>query len=272
MKRFIDLEYDGFLKDHQFDETPVFPLAVMLAEFLSLEVKEFPYGITDIDVETPILLRKNRKREFQLLKEKEKISYVNENNVSCVSGLYPDVWIPLIDSMTPRPVQPQLVYLGKKELYPDLLFHGPSFQADLSVRGFDSFYSSVLIRSFEDMDTSEKFKIWGEKFNNTPVNPILVDLALQIACMHSMVMESTYMIPFGISRFEVSDNFRSGLKRAVINIEYHDENGYYCECLTDDGKLLFIIHGLELKPLTKEIQPESLKLLEVLSSYVKKEI
>ncbi|EKD83045.1 MAG: hypothetical protein ACD_39C00918G0001, partial [uncultured bacterium] len=125
----FSLEELPFLADHQLEGTPFVPMAVIIDQLARTFTRDC-CSFTNIEIKMPVMLRKNRAKTLVCTSTGETASLLDEaNNLHAVLNKGANISTDSGFMLTaPRAAMPVAVL--KSQIYPAMMFHGPTFQAD----------------------------------------------------------------------------------------------------------------------------------------------
>ncbi len=253
----FSLEELPCLADHQLDGTPFVPMAVIVDE-LTRSFSCDCCNFAGIEIKTPVVLRKGRAKTMISNCDGHTASLQDENgnlhaflargaNMVADSGF---IMAP------PRDAIPSAFL--KSQIYPVLLFHGPTFQADFVFYEFNRQTVVVKLSDFvNDNPTLGRY----ESDQRVPI--VLFDLLLQAAGLHLMAFSDTYGLPAAIAGLSVFNRQPGG--KVLVRVTCHESEGYSIIASDMTGKPIIICSGLRFAKSSRQIETDRKNLLKELT-------
>jgi len=253
----FSLEELPCLADHQLDGTPFVPMAMIvdeLARRFSLNCCCF----TDIEVKTPVMLRRRLAKTLVCTCDEQTSSLQDENgNLHAIltkgANIVADGGFVLA---APRDTIPSV--LLKQQLYPALLFHGPTFQADFVFYEFNR--QTVVV---ELSDFAHDNPALGRYAHDQRVPIVLFDLLLQTAGLHLMSFNDTYGLPAACASLSVLNNHPAG--NVLVRTTCHENDVYSIVASDMTGKPVMTCSGLRFARSCRRIEADRKNLLKELT-------
>jgi acyl transferase domain-containing protein/NAD(P)H-dependent flavin oxidoreductase YrpB (nitropropane dioxygenase family)/NAD(P)-dependent dehydrogenase (short-subunit alcohol dehydrogenase family) len=218
--RTLDLEKDLFLRDHQLDGIPVFPMAMAVEMMAELAQRALPekevLSIHSLQVlkgivldETSVTLRISARPKMGASLEKDFIEV--ETEIAAMQRREPPFYRAIIRLGKRSSESPPYGHgvlselhafpLTVPESYERLLFQGPFFQGISSIDGIcDSGISGLLIPS------SPALALSGVKNGGWLVDPVLLDSSLQLAILWARTYYDMTPLPARFSCYHCFDS------------------------------------------------------------------
>lgn len=195
----FSLESFPCLKDHCIEGVTFVPLALLLEEVVTCKLNNQNCETNEIhlrnaEIKQPLMLRKGRAKKVFVQVQSQELSVSDEH----ANILFETSFSDCSSSQT----MPEMALSAKsnkmvnrKKMYPDLLFHGDTFQADYE---FIELNSKSLIVKVANYDSDpQRIKFQAQK-TNLPV--VLIDLAFQCAALHLTAFSNNYALPAMIQK------------------------------------------------------------------------
>lgn len=245
------------LADHQLDGTPFVPMA-MIVEELARTFRRDCCSFADIEIKAPVMLRKGRARTLVCTCDGQTACLQDENgnlhaalarkaSIDSDSGF---VMAP------PRDAVPSA--LIKRQVYPALLFHGPTFQADFVFYEFNR--QTVVV---ELSDFAHDNPALGRYAHDQRVPIVLFDLLLQTAGLHLMSFNDTYGLPAACASLSVFNNHPAG--NVLVRTTCHENDVYSIVAGDMTGKPIMTCSGLRFARSCRRIEADRKNLLKELT-------
>ena len=253
----FSLEELPCLADHQLDGTPFVPMAMIvdeLARRFSLNCCCF----TDIEVKTPVMLRRRLAKQLVCTCDGQTASLQDEKgNLHAVLGKGANI---AANSgfvlAAPRDAIPSA--LLKKQLYPALLFHGPTFQADFVFYEFNRQTVVVELSDFSPANPS-----LGRYAQNQSVPIVLFDLLLQAAGLHLMAFSDTYGLPTACASLSIFN--RQPVGNVLVRVTCHESYLYSIMAGDTTGEPIMACSGLRFARSVRKIEADKKDILKELT-------
>ncbi|NLF96337.1 MAG: hypothetical protein GX569_06330 [Candidatus Riflebacteria bacterium] len=253
----FSLEELPCLADHQLDGTPFVPMAMIvdeLARRFSLNCCCF----TDIEVKTPVMLRRRLAKTLVCTCDEQTSSLQDENgNLHAIltkgANIVADGGFVLA---APRDAIPSV--LLKQQLYPALLFHGPTFQADFV---FYEFNRQTVVVELSDFDHDNPSL--GRYAQNQSVPIVLFDLLLQAAGLHLMAFSDTYGLPTACASLSIFN--RQPVGNVLVRVTCHESDLYSIIAGDATGKPVMTCSGLRFARSVRKIEADKKDILKELT-------
>ncbi|MBU1109329.1 MAG: polyketide synthase dehydratase domain-containing protein [Candidatus Riflebacteria bacterium] len=244
------------LVDHQLEGTPFVPMAVLIDQ-LARTLNNTIERLTDIAVKMPVMLRKNRAKTLFCHREGNSTSLLDETG-----NLYASLASATTNhaKSAPPPVQSlrlpaRTSSIGRSKLYPALMFHGPTFQADFKFYEFSAQTAVVELNGFDSDNES-----LGRYRSGQQIPIILADLAFQVIGLHLMAFKGIYALPATCEMMITHDP--GPVKTALIRV-FAQENGSYKLVATSVARaILLTCDGLRFQNTSRPVEPDKKNLLE----------
>jgi len=252
----FSLEELPFLADHQLEDTPFVPMAVIIDE-LARTFSRDCCSFADIEIKMPIMLRRKRAKTVVCTSDGICASMLDEAenlhaglkagaNVTADSGFM---------LTAPRAAMPVAVL--KHQIYPALMFHGPTFQADFV---FYEFNRQTVLAELSDFGCDSL--TLGRYANDQRIPIVLFDLLLQTAGLHLMTFSDNYGLPDACACLTLFDRQSTG--GVLVRTTCH-EGGIYSIIASDlAGRPLLFCSGLRFATTSRRIEVDRKNLLEKL--------
>lgn len=253
------------LIDHRVEGTPFVPMAVLIDQLARQLDVSHPFTLSDVKVKMPVMLRKNRVRTLLAQAVGGKASLMDDAASVYVSAdlEQPDS-VSASNSATSMPAEPSQRKLPREEIYPSLLFHGPTFQADFQICRFNETEAEFIVTGFNLYNASLGRFHLGQKI---PI--VLADIAFQATGMHLMAEKDHYALPATCRSMTVERLPRTG--EAIIRSKV-DAEGLYDIMVSDlNGNPLFQCVKLGFTKVARQIEPEKKVFLQSLCQNREKE-
>lgn len=243
-----------FLADHQLEGTPFVPMAAIIDELARTFGRDC-CSFADIEIKMPVMLRRNRAKTVVCTSDESSASMFDEArnlhaslkkgaNISANSGFM---------LAAPRAAMP--VAILKHQIYPALMFHGPTFQADFVFYEFNR--QTVLV---ELSDFGRDSSTLGRYASDQCIPIVLFDLLLQTAGLHLMAFSDTYGLPAACASLSIFESNYAG--NVLVRTTCHAGEGYSILASDLAGKPLLACSGLRFATSSRRIETEKKDLLE----------
>jgi len=242
------------LVDHQLDGTPFVPMA-MIVEELARTFRRDCYSFADIEIKAPVMLRKGHAKKLVCTCDGQTASLQDEKgnlhavlargaNLAAESGF---VMAP------PRDAVPSALF--KRQVYPALLFHGPTFQADFVSYEFNR--QSVVV---ELSDFAHDNPALGRYAHDQSIPIVIFDLLLQVAGLHLMAFSDTYGLPTSCASLSIFNNHPAG--NVLVRTTCHENDVYSIVAGDMTGKPFMACSGLRFARSCRRIEADRKNLLK----------
>ncbi|NLI76365.1 MAG: hypothetical protein GX442_07985 [Candidatus Riflebacteria bacterium] len=199
-KRLFSLATDPYLADHQLEGTPFVPFVVLAESLLELVTDGVTPvadgGLADLRLEAPLMLRKGREREVEYARTPTRFEARDGAgrplfSATAATGRHSLAGPP------PRATTPPVLAWPRRNLYPAILRHGPTFQADLQVWRFSPAEAVFAWTGIAPRPAS--LACLGP---DRAAACVLGDLALQAAGLTLLGRGGGYTLPWGAAGYE----------------------------------------------------------------------
>jgi hypothetical protein len=252
----FSLEELPCLADHKLEGTPFVPMAVII-EQLARTFGDDCRSFAGIEIITPVMLRKNRAKTLVCTSDEQRACLQDEKgNIYAILEKEADlVSNSRFDLPSPRTAIPSA--LLKHQIYPSLLFHGPTFQADFV---FYEFSRQNLIVELSDF-TCENQSL-GRYNHKQSIPIVLFDLLLQTAGLHQLAFSDKYGLPTFCKQLLVNENQPDCNRVFVKTSFFREDQTYNISANAKNGRPLLSCAGLRFTPSNREIDTNTKILLE----------
>lgn len=246
------------LADHQLEGTPFVPMA-LLVDQLARTLNSTNARLADIAIKMPVMLRKNRAKILLCQKENNQASLVDDAG---------NIYASLRSETNDTGVSPELpskqhltlsVDLCREQIYPTLMFHGPTFQANFKFYEFNAQTALVEIHDFAPENTS-----LGRYRSGQQIPIVLTDLALQVIGLHLMAFNGIYALP-ATCRTMYPYEHRSATT-SLVRVFKNDDGSYQLSAITSTGEPILTCSGIHFQNTARPVEPEKLPLLEAIKT------
>lgn len=252
----FSIEELPFLADHQLEGTPFVPMAVIVDE-LARTFRHDCCSFADIEIKMPVMLRRKRAKSVVCASDESSASLLDEAgnlhaSLKKSANIVSDSGFMLAAPRTAMPVA-----VLKHQIYPALMFHGPTFQADFVFYEFNR--QTVLV---ELSDFGRDSSPLGRYANDQRIPIVLFDLLLQTAGLQLMAFSDTYGLPAACASLSVFAGNHTG--NVLVRTTCHAGEIYNILASDLSGKPLLAFSGLRFATSSRRIETEKKDLLEKL--------
>ncbi|MFZ2955738.1 MAG: hypothetical protein WA705_02430 [Candidatus Ozemobacteraceae bacterium] len=297
--RVFSVDTIPLLSDHLIEGTPFVPFALLVEELLSdSDVKSGVVApasnalfasLENVELVQPVMLRRNRPKDFFRRKPPIENGPSESNELPVSRG--GDIRVELVDTsektlirgllsqkceMPPNNAlhasDRHLLLLSRDELYPDLFFHGPTFQADFKI--WKGNCDSLIMQLSGLADTPASPNRLSE---NARRAIIPTDLALQVAALHAMCFSKVPLVPWGCLSFSRKQSFPA-VDTIWVSVRRVESNMYDIDVLSDslpretpsgeppeslspEKSIILALRKVRFCPIQRKLSEEALSLL-----------
>ena len=241
------------LADHQLEGTPFVPMAVLIDQLA--RTLNATNALAEIEIKMPVMLRKSRAKTLFCHKHGRNASlldgsgnvYATLEGITNISTDSP--------AALPQHLPASAFNLDREQIYPALMFHGPTFQADFKFYEFNAQTALVELSGFDTESASLGRCRYGQQI---PV--VITDLALQIIGLHLMAFSGIYALPATCANMTRHD--LRPIERALVRISAHNDGSYDLVATTIAGTPVLTCRNLRFQNTARSVEPEKKQLLE----------
>ncbi|HQG29736.1 MAG TPA: hypothetical protein PLY73_14380 [Candidatus Ozemobacteraceae bacterium] len=239
------------LADHRIDGTPFAPFALLVEELLDAEETGDFATLERIELVQPLMLRRDRPKTARLhsapvsgpvdgSREAEGariVELLDDVGAAFIRGRFlqpsarPSAGIsqPGADVGNPAFGEGSLK-LPRADLYPGLLFHGPTFQADFTIGKAEP--GSLLVR----LSGLAAVPSAPDRLSPTARRAVVAgDLALQAASLHAMSLVPEPIVPWGCGLYARFVNVGAG-DSLLVRARRLDDGRYDIDVMVETGE------------------------------------
>lgn len=257
----LSLKNDYYLDSHRFRGIPFFPF-VMGMEYLFQSCSEL-HGSRGVlfwnySVENPLHFRKDCERKILIEKEMSDDSNGFLTKIVNESG---DVYISssVVGRKSIRKnAENDFVFRLNSEtvkqtfgndIYETLLPHGAHFHNNFDIIKFSK--DVIWARQYNFNNNLEFFK--NVRLSDLALNPALLDGVLQLAALHAIKFEKTYILPSSFSTCFINLDLISRIEQSFIVLQVLPENTFNVSAYDEDNNMFLSINDLKFSVLKEKI-------------------
>jgi len=262
--RHYSVETIPFLKDHAIDGTPFVPIALLAEELMTSGVPEYPDETYDtvalIEIEQPVMLRRNRPKDLKRVSDGSRVLLADAGNATYATGFrFHRVFCetPLWgNTFNPGTRSECIGDRPRESLYPDLFFHGQTFQADWKIA---SFQSDRIRLSVSGLSMEPSAPDWLDVSARRALIP--ADLGVQSAALFAMLLGGKPVTPWACDAYTRS---RSIPRPCCLWIEVRAAapGAFDIDIHLEGGSFIIGWRGLQFKPFQAPMLDSGAKILE----------
>ncbi|PKL47230.1 MAG: hypothetical protein CVV42_13765 [Candidatus Riflebacteria bacterium HGW-Riflebacteria-2] len=245
------------LADHQLEGTPFVPMAVIVDELARTFGRDC-CSFADIEIKMPVMLRRNRARTLTSASDGDSASLLDETgnlhaSIKKGADIVADSGFTLTAAREKIPAA-----VLKHQIYPALMFHGPTFQADFV---FYEFNRQTILVELSDFGR-DPAKL-GRCTQDQRIPIVLFDLLLQTAGLHLLAFSDNYGLPSACASLTVFNRRPSG--NVLVRTTCHNGDVYSIIAGDLAGNPIMTCSGLRFAKSSRHIEADRKKLLEKLT-------
>lgn len=242
------LEENPWLDDHRVEGTPFVPLAVLAAELIHRAGPGM--SLCGVSIDLPVMLRKNRPVDLEWRRNGDELALATPGGDNRITSRL--VKATPFEAPSHRDLRSRSLLFVREELYPDLFFHGPAFQGDFDLETLDTGNLSARASEFQPAVTHPAWENWKPRPPAGRLDPVMLDLGIQLAALLAMHQTGRPVLPMGFDRLDAAAEALI-TDRLRLRVIHQPGFGYDVAAADFAGRPAYRLLGLHFQPLQREL-------------------
>lgn len=254
VKKTLSVTTDLYLRDHQIQQTPIFPAVMgieMFAECIDFINKTKPTAFSDLEFNTALKIHPDKSKEIKVLYKPEteelflksefvaKIVPSNKREIEHFKGKVAHITKTNKSKPTSSEIRDSNIDLLSKEDIYSFFFHGKSFQVLECLKELNGSQAITKIKL-------SKSKLFSNTKNKTLLNPLAIEAALQTSGLYDYIVNNKTSLPSRIDYLKIYNTKKPKYIVSKFREITNTHSIFDVEVLDQSSKIILSISGLSM--------------------------